>query len=155
VSLLGVSTIALAPHDARVIQWTLPSHVARAGSVYEFEVSVSEAAAGYLLVLVLFPLFGAGLGAWGGLYGTDRPGRPGGDDGGGPGGPDPEPTPPPGGLQLDEDRKRAVVALRRILASPEWTGTPSAPTSPGPDEPARTPGADPAAPDRPERMPAG
>ncbi len=125
MSLLGISTIALAPRDAQGIQWTLPSPSGRAGSVYEFEVSVSEAAAGYLLVLVLFPLFGAGLGAWGGLYGAGRPGRPGGDDGGGPGGPEPEPTPPPGGLQLDDERERAVLALRRILDSPEWTGVPS------------------------------
>ncbi|MGO8960738.1 MAG: hypothetical protein ACLQFR_25685 [Streptosporangiaceae bacterium] len=154
VSLLGISTIALAPHDARVIQWTLPRHDARAGSVYEFEVSVSEAAAGYLLVLVLFPLCGAGLGAWGGLYGADRPGRPGGDDGGGRGGPDPDPTPPPGGLQLDNELGPAVVDIRRILDSPEWTGVATGPAPPGRDTPIRTPAPDPAVPDRRERIPA-
>ncbi len=154
VSLLGISTIALAPHVARGIQWTLPSHAGQAGPVYEFEVSVTEAAAGYLLVLVLFPLFGAGLGAWGGLYGSDRPGRPGGDDGGGPGGPDPKPPPPPGGLQLDYERERAL-ALRRLLNSPEWTGVPSSPASPGRWTPPGAPDADPAMPDRRERSPAG
>ncbi|MEI4920943.1 hypothetical protein Q8G81_35900, partial [Klebsiella pneumoniae] len=72
--------------------------------MYQFEVSITEAAAGYLLVLVLFPLFGAGLGAWGGLYGASGRGRPGGDDGGGSGGPDPAPVPPPGGLALEWER---------------------------------------------------
>jgi hypothetical protein len=153
VSLLGLSTVALAPHDARIVQWTLPSRDGHSGSVYEFEVSVTEAAAGYLLVLVLFPLFGAGLGAWGGLYGATKPRRPGGDDGGGPGGPERPRKPPPGGLHLDDDRERAVATLRRILASPEWTGVPSGPQAPGPGSPVHVP--DPAAPDRRERTPAG
>ncbi len=148
VSLLGISTIALAPNDAQGIQWTLPSHSGKAGPVYEFEVSISEAAAGYLLVLVLFPLLGAGLGAWGGLYGADRPGRPGGDDGGGPGGPDPDPPPPPGGLELDAERERAVLDMRRILDSPEWTGVPSPPEPPGQLRPVHIPEPEPAAPDR-------
>ncbi len=130
VSLLGISTIALAPQDAQGIQWTLPSHGEQAGSVYQFEVSITEAAAGYLLVLVLFPLFGAGLGAWGGLYGASRPGRPGGDDGGGSGGPEPKPVPPPGGLQLDHERRPAVLDIRRILELPPWQGVPPPPESP-------------------------
>jgi hypothetical protein len=141
VSLLGITTIALAPEDARSIQWTLPSYGGTAGPVYQFEVSVTEAAAGYLLVLVLFPLFGAGLGAWGGLYGASGPRRSGGDDGGGSGGPEPRPAPPPGGLALDNERQPAVVDIRRILNSPEWTGLPASSES---AEPARTPEHDPA-----------
>ena len=155
VSLLGISTIALAPQDAPGIQWTLPIHGGQAGPVYQFEVSVTEAAAGYLLVLVLFPLFGAGLGAWGGLYGASRPGRPGGDDGGGSGGPEPQPVPPPGGLALDDERRQPVVDIRRILNSPEWTGVPAPPWPPGSAEPAETPEHDPATPDRRERVRAG
>ena len=34
--------------------------------------SLADTAAGYLLVLVFFPLFGAGLGAWGALYTAGR-----------------------------------------------------------------------------------
>jgi hypothetical protein len=72
------------------------------GAVYEFEMGVSDSGAGYLVVLIVFPLFGAGLGAWGGLYGAGQPRRrPGG--GGGGGGPDgPAPLPPP----PDEDARR-------------------------------------------------
>ena len=151
VSLLGISTIALAPQDAPGIQWTLPSHGGQAGPVYQFEVSVTEAAAGYLLVLVLFPLFGAGLGAWGGLYGASRPGRPGGDDGGGSGGPEPEPVPPPGGLQLEDDRQPAVLDIRRILELPPWQGVPPPPDSPW----RRSPDKEPANPVRHQRTPAG
>lgn len=148
VSVLGITTIALAPHEASGLQWTLPSQGIQAGPVYEFEVSVTEAAAGYLLVLVLFPLLGAGLGAWGGLYGTDRPGRSGGNGGGGPDRPDPGPTPPPGGLALDRDRQPAALDIRRILELPPWTGLPG---SAGDGRPAGVPSApelEPAAPDR-------
>jgi hypothetical protein len=152
VSLLGITTIALAPQDAQGIQWTLPSHAGTAGPVYQFEVSVTEAAAGYLLVLLLFPLFGAGLGAWGGLYGASGRGRPGGDGGGGSGGPQPEPAPPPSGLALDDAHQPPAVDIRRILNSPEWTGLPA---PPGSAEPAGSPEHDPATPDRRERVPAG
>jgi hypothetical protein len=152
VSVLGISTIALAPHEARSLQWTLPSQGLQAGPVSHFEVSVSEAAAGYLLVLVLFPLFGAGLGAWGGLYGADRPGRPGGGGGGGSDGPEPKPAPPSGGLELDGRQEPAALDIRRILDLPPWTGVPPAPGSPGPGG---DPELEPAVPDRRERTPAG
>lgn len=124
VSVLGISTIALAPRDASGLRWTLPSQGIQAGPIYQFEVSVTQAAAGYLLVLVLFPLLGAGLGAWGGLYGADRPGQSGGNGGGGPRGPEPEPTPPPGGLALDEARRPTAADIRKILDSPAWSPTP-------------------------------
>ena len=67
VSLLGVSTIALLPQEAGRLTWTLPHRHTLPGDVYNFEVGASDSAAGYLAVLVFFPLFGAGLGAWGGL----------------------------------------------------------------------------------------
>jgi hypothetical protein len=38
--------------------------------------SLADTAAGYLLVLVFFPLFGAGLGAWGALYTAGRASSP-------------------------------------------------------------------------------
>ena len=96
-SVLGVSTIALLPHEAARLQWALPAQHAQPGSIYKLEVSVSESAAGHLLVLVLFPLLGAGLGAWGGLYGAGQPGRRSGGGGGGGGGHGPAPAPPPPG----------------------------------------------------------
>ncbi|MBO0825377.1 MAG: hypothetical protein J2P27_16235, partial [Actinobacteria bacterium] len=60
-SLLGIVTIALIPHAAMRLQWTLPGRAAPPGSLYPFEVAVTEAGAGYLLVLIIFPLLGAGL----------------------------------------------------------------------------------------------
>jgi hypothetical protein len=126
VSILGISTIALVPQDAHILQWTLPGQHVTPGSVYSFEVSASAAAAGYLLVLVVFPLIGAGLGAWGGLYGSDRPGNPPGGGGGGRGPKDknPKAPPPPGGKRLDP-----VTDLARLLALPEWDPA-STPVSP-------------------------
>ena len=83
LSVLGISTIALLPQEAARLQWALPGRHTAPGSVYAFEVSLSNSAAGHLLVLILAPLLFAGLGAWGGLYGAGRPGRrPGGGGGG-------------------------------------------------------------------------
>ena len=90
VSVLGISTVALLPHEANQLTWTLPYRYtepnryteprspawllqyrhAAPDAIYQFEVGVSDSAAGYLVVLVLFPVLGAGLGAWGGLYGA-------------------------------------------------------------------------------------
>jgi hypothetical protein len=152
VSLLGISTIALFPRDAKVLEWTLPGQHSEAqavgnGAVYDFEVSVSEAGAGYLLVLLFFPLLGAGLGAWGGLYGADRPGRQaeggGGGGGGGPRDPDRTPPPPNGGKELDV-RRRPAVDIGRLLSMPEWdpSSTPADPLQPARRE--RSPAAPPA-----------
>ena len=138
VSVLGLSTIALVPHLARLFQWTLPSQ--QPGSVYAFEASFSDAAAGYLLVLIFFPLCGAGLGAWGGLYGSEHPDHgPGGGGGGGPDDPKPRPTPPTGGRKLDAARL-ATVDLRRALELPprdRVAGRPEA--QPAPDRRERAP----------------
>ncbi len=148
VSLLGISTVALLPHEAMRLQWALPSRHAWPGTLYAFEVSVSDSAAGHLLVLVLFPLLGAGLGAWGGLYGADRPRRqPGGGGGGGGGGgwgPAPAP-PPPGGARL-----RGGNVPQPGL----WPGVPL-PGLPLGSGPPQLPGDDNPVPGRRERVPAG
>jgi hypothetical protein len=143
VSIVGLSAIALAPQVARDMQWTLPSQDLRVTSMDQFEASFTYAGAGYLLVLVLFPLFGAGLGACGGLYIAENSGRrPDGDGGGGggPEGPKPKPKPPRGGLELGPEPGSPALDIRRILELPPWAGTPS-------EEP-RTP-------QRRERTPAG
>jgi hypothetical protein len=107
----------------------------------QFEMSVADTAAGYLLALICFPLFGAGLGAWGGLFAAGHSGRrPGGGGGGGGGGePEPGPPPPDGGRRADDDRQPAL--LRGYLH--ELPGFPASG-----DEPA-------AAPAQPEKVPAG
>jgi hypothetical protein len=147
VSILGIGTIALVPHEASALQWTLPiqPHLPP-GSTYEFGLTLSEAAAGYLLALIFFPLLGAGLGAWGGLYASDRPGRQpgGGGGGGGPRRPDVKPRPPAGGRNPDDERPTAAPGFgRRLLDLPEWK------------VPAGTPVDDPVTPSRREKTPAG
>ena len=110
VTVLGLSLTALMPHVAASIRWTLPgslvtgaAHSRAPDAVSIFEVSFSYAAAGYLLVLIVFPVLGAGLGAWGGLYAAGTSRGPGGDGGGGGGSKDPRPKPRPGGgLELDD-----------------------------------------------------
>jgi hypothetical protein len=88
-------------------------------------VGFSRAAAGYLLVLIIFPLLGAGLGAWGGLFAAGNPGRRpggGGDGGGGGHDPDPEPMPPGGGRgggALDGPAP-ALLDLDGLLDVPSW-----------------------------------
>jgi hypothetical protein len=108
-------------------------------ALYQFEMSVADTAAGYLLALICFPLFGAGLGAWGGLFAAGHPGRRPGGGGGGGGAPEPGPPPPDGGRRASDDRQPAI--LRGYLH--ELPGFPA----PG-DEPA-------AAPAPPEKVPAG
>ena len=122
VSILGITTVAFVPHDARIFEWTLPVQHVQAGTFYTFEASLSEAAAGYLLVLLFFPLLGAGLGAWGGLYGSERPGnQPGGGGGGGRGPWRPRLGPrPPGGRKLEGP---AAIDAGRLLSLPEWDPT--------------------------------
>jgi hypothetical protein len=148
VSVLGITTIALVPHAAGSIQWTLPGRIFDPGRghpltpdvVTDFEVSVSHAAAGYLLVLILFPVLGAGLGAWGGLFAAGNPGQTPGGGGGGGGGkdPDPEPGSPDGGRSLLPEPDIALDFDG--LGFPDW------------DELEEFPELDPSA---PERVPAG
>jgi len=145
VSLLGLATIALLPHAASGLQWTLPFRDAATDSVRDFEVGVTEAGAGYLLVLLIFPVVGAGLGAWAGMFAGDNGMRPdgGGGGGGGSGGPDPEPRPPHDGGHAPAPPQLAAVDLARLLGQADWRII-----APGP---ARTPEHVP----EPERAPVG
>ena len=142
VSVLGISTIALLPQEAARLQWALPAAQAGPGSVYAFEVSLSDSAAGHLLVLILAPLLFAGLGAWGGLYGAGPANRRSGGGGGGGGGRWPVPPPPPGGI-----RRRGDVALPALYPGVPLPGLPVGDGLPQPSE------ADQQAPGRPERIP--
>ena len=165
---LSTGTVALLPHMVKPLLWVFndprPTLLTFGGSplprppggsfpgghlrhpgmhnlgLYQFEMSVADTAAGYLLALICFPLFGAGLGAWGGLFAAGHPGRrPGGGGGGGGGEPEPGPPPPDGGRRAADDRQPAM--LRGYLH--ELPGFPA----PG-DEPA-------VAPVPPEKVPAG
>ena len=156
---LSTGTIALLPHVVKPVLWVFTrsrppvwtlggGHLPRPSmynpALYQFEMSVADTAAGYLLALICFPLFGAGLGAWGGLFAAGRSGRrPGGGGGGGGGGaPEPGSPPPDGGRRVDDDRQPAI--LRSYLHElPVGWGSPASG-----DEPA-------AAPSHPEKVPAG
>jgi hypothetical protein len=143
-SVLGVSTIALLPHEAARLQWALPAQHAQPGSLYRLEVSVSESAAGHLLVLALFPLLGAGLGAWGGLYGAGRPGRrPGGGGGGGGRWPAPEPPPPGGARRVGDVPQPALWRGVTLPGLPAGEGAWPVPEQERP------------VPHRPDKIPAG
>jgi hypothetical protein len=121
VSLLGIATIALLPHAAPGLQWTLPGENAPPDSVYHFEVGITEAGAGFLLVLLIFPVVGAGLGAWAGLFAGDNGLRPdGGGGGGGPHGPGPEPKTPDGGRHASPPPQLERAQLARLLAQADW-----------------------------------
>jgi hypothetical protein len=135
--LLSTGTAALLPHMVKPLLWVftkprstmltfggapLPrppgwslrgGHVPHSGmynaSLYQFEMSIADTAAGYLLGLICFPLFGAGLGAWGGLFAAGHPGRRPGGGGGGGGAPEPGPPPPDGGRRAGDDRQPTLL----------------------------------------------
>jgi hypothetical protein len=124
VSVLGISTIAMSPHAAGSIQWTIPGHNLPASSLYRFGVDASHAVAGYLLILIIFPFLGAGIGAWGGLYAAGNRGlRPGGGGGGGTRPPKPRSPRPGGGRHLDGRPEPATS----VLSWPEWDPATQAP----------------------------
>jgi hypothetical protein len=154
--LLSTGTAALLPHLVKPLLWVftkprppvwtlagghLPHPSMYNPAPYQFEMSVADTAAGCLLALICFPLFGAGLGAWGGLLAAGYSGRqPGG--GGGGGAPEPGPPPPDGGRRAADDRQ--PVILRGYLNE-----LPVSPGSPAPgDEPVAAPG-------HPKKVPAG
>jgi hypothetical protein len=124
VSVAGVSAAALLPHQAMHFPSPVPSPppVHRAQSAVmlgpqhappwlaDFEVSLGDSAAGYLLVLLCFPLIGAGLGAWGGIWAAGRPGGGGDGGGGGGGAPDGPGPPPPGGRRLDPEPRPSILS---------------------------------------------
>src|SRR5262249_57446428 len=107
---LSTGTVALLPHMVKPLLWVFTKprspvwahaggHLPRPSmynpALYQFEMGVANTAAGYLLALICFPLFGAGLGAWGGLFAAGYSGRrPGGGGGGGGGTPGPGSPPP-------------------------------------------------------------
>ncbi len=119
VSVAGITVAALRPDLAAHSLPALPEAGHAPLSVLAFEAGFSDSAAGHLLVLVLYPLLGAGLGAWGGILAAGQPGHQPGTGGGGGGGgfrgPVP-PPPPPGGRRLREDPQPAV--LSRYLPEP-------------------------------------
>jgi hypothetical protein len=125
VCLLGAGTAALVPHAMKPLQWSFAGGRPMNSAVYEFETSVTDSAAGYLLVLVFGPVLGAGLGAWGGLSAAGRP-RPRPDGGGGGGGrPEPAPPPPQGSGRRGDDHEPAILRgyLVRLPAVPGLPGT--------------------------------
>jgi hypothetical protein len=141
VSLVGLTTIALLPHELPHLQWAFSGAHLAPGSVYEFEIGATDTAAGHLLVLIVFPLLGAGLGAWGGLYGAGRPGQLPGGGGGGGRAPVPAPAPPAGGRRLDDDHRPSILAggyLRELPAGAGLNGPPREEHAP-PGHPDRAP----------------
>jgi hypothetical protein len=134
VSLLGIATIALLPHAAKALQWTLPLRNTPPDSAYHFEAAITEAGAGFLLVLLIFPVVGAGLGAWAGMFAGDTGLRPdGGGGGGGPERPGPQPRPPDGGQRAPAPPYLERAQLARLLGQADWrviagpAGRPAAP----------------------------
>jgi hypothetical protein len=147
--LLSTGTIALAPHVLEPLRWTFTTSTGRDNMQYpvldSFETGAANTAAGYLIALIVFPVIFAGLGAWGGMYGADRPGqRPGGGGGGGGGGGPRPPLPPPpdGGRRLDDDRLPAIFRGGYLKELPGLGDL-----SPAPQEAA--------APEPPDRVPVG
>jgi len=148
-SVLHTGSVALLPHQVQPLHWVFNAADQRqrpvtiksvtdnlnqlepafaANGLVDFEMSLADTAAGYLLVLVFFPLFGAGLGAWCALGAAGRPGQQPGGGGGGGGGGEPEPAAPPpgGGRRVDEDGRPAI--LRGYLKDlPPGHGLPTGP----------------------------
>ena len=145
VCVLGIGTAAFVPDALDRLRWAMSGpHPAPTG-VYAFEISLTGAAAGHLLVLVIFPVLGAGLGAWGGLCASGRPGQlPGeGGGGGGHGPPAPPSAPPGGGRRLGEEHPPAILRGGYLV------NLPAVPGLAGAAEDADT------APARPATIPAG
>jgi hypothetical protein len=139
VSVLGIGTIAVAPHAASSIQWTIPGGNVPSNSLYRFEVAASHAVAGYLLILIIFPFLGAGIGAWGGLFAAGNRGlRPGGGGGGGTKPPRPRTPRPGGGRELDSSPRPGLISAGSLLSLPEWDPATGGPRS-APAEPAKAP----------------
>jgi hypothetical protein len=146
--LLSNGTIVLAPHVLEPLRWTWSTAAGKNSSTYpvldRFEMGAANTAAGYLIALIVFPVIFGGLGAWGGMYGADRPGhRPGGGGGGGGGGGPrpPQPPPPDGGRRAGDDQIPAIFRGGYLKELPGLGDL-----SPAPRE---------AAPAAPDRVPAG
>jgi len=146
--LLSNGTIVLAPHVLEPLRWTLSTAGGKNNSTYplldRFEMGAANTAAGYLVALIAFPVIFAGLGAWGGMYGADRPGqRPGGGGGGGGGGGPrpPQPPPPDGGRRRDGDQ---IPAIFRGGYLKELPGLGDLSPAPGEERPVPSPARAPA-----------
>jgi hypothetical protein len=111
VSLVGLSATALLAHGAGPFPLAVPIARHVPASVAILEVSLTASAVGCLLPLVVFPVLGAGLGAWGGMA-AGQPARGHGGGGGRPDGPAPLSS-PPGGQSLDEDREPELALSGR------------------------------------------
>ena len=141
-SVLDLTTIALVPGELNHLQWALSGRHLSPGAIFQFEMSLTDTAAGHLLALVLFPLLGAGVGAWGGLYAEDRGQLPGGGGGGGGRRPPTPPPAPPGAGQYPGSAPRAAILRGGYLVDlPDGAGL--SPRSPdehaAPHEPDRIP----------------
>ncbi|HTT54594.1 MAG TPA: hypothetical protein VMH35_24650 [Streptosporangiaceae bacterium] len=154
--LLSTGTIVLAPHVLEPLRWTFATAAGRNNGTYpvldRFETGAANTAAGYLIALIIFPVIFAGLGAWGGMYGADRPGqRPGGGGGGGGGGGPrrPEPPPPDGGGRHQDDKLPAILRGGYLKELPPVPGL-----SPAPGPGRRVPAGAPDQPDRDRPAPA-
>jgi hypothetical protein len=166
VCVLGIGTALFVPDALDRLRWALSGpHLAPAGvyvpdaldrvrwsvsgphlpptGVYAFGIGLTDTAAGHLLVLVVFPVLGAGLGAWGGLCAAGRPGQlP--DEGGGGGGHEPPapPAPAPGGGQhLDEGHRPAILRGGYLVDLPTVPGLPATADNqdPAPARPVKIP----------------
>lgn len=131
--LLSTGTIVLAPHVQGPLRWSFATAAGRFTGTYplldRFEMGAANTAAGYLFALIVFPVIFAGLGAWGGMYGADRPGqRPGGGGGGGGGGGPRRPkSPPPDGGRRRDDELPAILRggyLKELPPVPGLTPVP-------------------------------
>ncbi len=134
LSIVGICASELGPHQVGQFQWALPvQHIPRGHGnmpqtdVYTFMMDVTDGAAGYLSVLLLFPLLGAGLGAWGGLFAGGQPGRRRGGGGGGGDDPPAAPTPPAGGLRPEEQRAAVLLSRDYLIELPPADRTGQAP----------------------------
>jgi hypothetical protein len=106
-SALGTGTAAFLPHEPVLLSWAYPVRHLAHDALIRYAADVSQATAAYIFALLLFPLIGAGLGAWAGMSAIRAPGqRPG---GGGPPAPAPDP-PPPGGREITPDNPPRVLA---------------------------------------------
>jgi hypothetical protein len=138
LSVAGISAAALLPgQEPRFRTGAVSAAVAQHVPpwLYQFEMSLGGSAAGYLLVLVFFPVLGAGLGAWGAIVASPRPGAgDGGGGGGGGGGSGPEQPPPadPGGRSLDVGSGSAILSgyLRVIPGLADLTSVQHEPAAP-------------------------
>ena len=140
--LLSTGTIVLAPHVQGPLRWSFATAAGRFNGTYplldRFEMGAANTAAGYLFALIIFPVIFAGLGAWGGMYGADRPGqRPGGGGGGGGGGGPrrPKDPPPDGGRRRDDE----LPAILRGGYLKELPPVPGLTPVPGGGQPERVP----------------